>query len=492
MLRWTIVTVKNKKIVSILVMLILLISLLVIFIKQDEENRIIRSNISEFKAFNVMSDINGEPITFVPYGIEILGKTEGLNIREVDTGNPTLIIEVDNNNSLGKGDKEPATLNMVNGSGERYTGLYSGAIEIEGINKPIMIGDKISYEIKLPIETELLGMDPEKDWVLMSMENDETFLRNYLAYDMSRMLGMAFTPDTKYVEVFLNGDYRGTFLLAEKIEIAPNRLNIEKLTPDIISGEGITGGYLMQIDLSTKKKDKMSAPTGKNFYFLASNSNILPGSGERSQIEVRQSKDLLQVHFDYITNYMKNAEEALFSPNFKDADGGFRDYFDEQSFIDWYTIEEIFKNPDVTYLTGPYFYKERWTNIKMGPVSYYDFGAGNSYYKDANPTEGWYVRNTAWYSRMFEDKNFANRFVAQWKSINKDDALLERMNEILDSGAERLKVSARFNSIRWNVTDSGFVELLEPEVLDEQYYSEIEQLRTWLTERIDWIDKNIE
>ena len=78
---------------------------------------------------------------------------------------------------------------------------------------------------------------------------------------------MKYTPSARYVELFINGDYKGTYLLTEKVEISKNRLDIDKITSDIISGEGISGGYLMQIDLSRKMKPELEEPTGKNLYF---------------------------------------------------------------------------------------------------------------------------------------------------------------------------------------------------------------------------------
>ena len=270
---------RNKRILYIVITSVVFLVLATVFVIQDIKSNVIKSNVSEFKAFSVLSDQYGGGVVFVPYGVELEGNVEGLDVQVVDTGNPTIIIEVNSRNEIGTGDKDIAVMYMVNGSKTDYMGLYSGPpIEIEGLNKPIMIGDKISYELRLPIESEMLDMPPEREWMLLSMENDKTLLRTYLGFEVSNAIGMKYTPSARYVELFINGDYKGTYLLTEKVEISKNRLDIDKITSDIISGEGISGGYLMQIDLSRKMKPELEEPTGKNLYFTANHANILPGA----------------------------------------------------------------------------------------------------------------------------------------------------------------------------------------------------------------------
>jgi len=481
---------KNKRVLYIIITSIVFLALLVFFIIQDIRSTVVRSNIDDFQSFTVLSEENGGRVVFVPYGVELEGDTEGLDLLVVDTGNPTIIIDVNNRNEIGTGDVDSAIMNVINGSKTNYMGIYSGPIEIEGLNKPIMIGDKISYEIRLPIESELLDMPPEREWILLSMENDKTLMRTWLGFEISKAIGMKYTPNARYVELFINGDYKGTYLLAEKVEISSNRLDIEKITPDIISGEGISGGYLMQIDLSRKMKPELEEPNGKNLYFTSNYAHILPGAGESSRIVVKQSKKLFKVHLDYIRDYVREAETVLFSDSFKHPTRGFRAYFDERSFIDWYIIQELFKNPDVPFLTGPYFYKERWSNIKMGPVWDFDFSAGASEYKDAIKTEGWYVRNTAWYDRMFQDENFDKAFKNRWKTYR--DNIFICLESMIDAKAEELKASVKFNNTKWSVTTDGYLVLRSGDEIFDEYYQEVNQLKEWLRQRIEWIDSNIQ
>ena len=80
----------------------------------------------------------------------------------------------------------------------------------------------------------------------------------------------------------------------------------------------------------------------------------------------------------------------------------------------------------------------------MGPVWDFDFSAGCSDYKDAIKTEGWYVRNTAWYGRMFQDEEFDRAFKNKWKTYR--ETIFDNLESIIDAKAEELKPSVKFNA----------------------------------------------
>ena len=94
---------------------------------------------------------------------------------------------------------------------------------------------------------ELLGMPEENDWVLYAPWQDKTMIRNVLIYQLSNDIGR-YTSRTRFVELFLNNEYKGVYVLMEKIKRDNNRIDISKLDPDEIEGDDLTGGYILKFD----------------------------------------------------------------------------------------------------------------------------------------------------------------------------------------------------------------------------------------------------
>ena len=495
----------NKKRNTILILIfsvIFVVSLVLIFTKELKDKEIVK-NISDYSDYKVTVDDAGNSYVYVPLGVEIQGDTEGLNVTVVDTGLPTVVIDVPNAakdingvnikgvEGIKDGSKYVGNMTIINGSSKTYdAGLYNGSIQsIEALSSPSDTGSKKSYEIALPIDSEILDMKPEKEWMLMSCGSDFSLLRSYTAFELSKHLDMIYTPQARFVEVFINGEYAGPYLLTEKVQVNSSRLAIPKLKPENLSGSAITGSYLMQIDSSRKYKPELNNVTGSTLYFNSTVPNILPGAGERSQILVRGSKYYTNEQFNYIKQYLSEAENALFSDTFKDAYGGFREYFDEDSFIKWYIIEELFKNPNDATTTAPYFYKQRASNLRMGPIWIHDSAAGNSAFKEAARSDGWYVRQTAWFERMFEDEAFENKFKDTWRNIR--DTYINQILESIDVWAGELELTGQYNLLKWyQVYDGRDTASIYADSRGE-YYKEVEAFKNWLIERINWIDNEI-
>ena len=90
-------------------------------------------------------------------------------------------------------------------------------------------------------------MPEEHDWILYAPYTDKTCMRNILSYDLSNKMGH-YASRTKLCELVLNGEYQGIYILMEKIKKDQNRVNISKLLPTDITGDELTGGYIIKID----------------------------------------------------------------------------------------------------------------------------------------------------------------------------------------------------------------------------------------------------
>ena len=196
---------------------------------------------------------------------------------------------------------------------------------------------------------------------------------------------------------------------------------------------------------------------------------------------------------------------AVFANNFADPNNGWRKYIDEKSFIDWYLVQELTKNLDSNMYTSVNMYKTRDTVVNgvtvpgklyFGPLWDFDTAMGSANYPgNQGKTSGWYLRNEnsaigakmtteTWINRLFQDPTLAAAVKARWKEVyptlQQSDAFVSAQSSIISSSA-----SANFQ--KWSVT-----ERLETEqVIKGSWSSEVSYLRTWLKDRITWMNKNI-
>ena len=99
-------------------------------------------------------------------------------------------------------------------------------------------------------DVKLLGMPKESDWTLNATYNDKTLMRDGLSYILAGSV-MEYAPRVRYNELVINGQYRGIYLLVEKIKRDKNRVDISKIETTDNQGDALTGGYIIKIDKET-------------------------------------------------------------------------------------------------------------------------------------------------------------------------------------------------------------------------------------------------
>src|SRR5210317_109968 len=130
---------------------------------------------------------------------------------------------------------------------------FSGkiGIEIRGSSSQMFpkkqFGLEIWDEANEGINVSLLGFPEEEDWILYAPYSDKALIRNVLIYDLARDIGR-YASRVKFVDVSINGSYNGVYVLMEKLKRDSNRIDLNKLKPEEISGEDLTGGYILKID----------------------------------------------------------------------------------------------------------------------------------------------------------------------------------------------------------------------------------------------------
>jgi spore coat protein CotH len=342
------------------------------------------------------------------------------------------------------------------------------ALQIKGRgNSTWGLHPKKPYRLKFNSKAKVLGLASAKNWVLLANHSDKTLMRNYIADGIAQSLNGDFTPHGIFVEVVMNGEYLGTYMLTEQVEVNANRVNITEMKAGDNSEPNISGGYLLELD--QRQEDPNRFITGANIPFT-----------------IKEPEDITPAQMAYIQTYIQNTENAIFAANFADPVNGYAKYINSDSFINWFLVNELFKNQDAANFSSMFYFKDRGGKLGMGPAWDFDLGAGNVDYSDATNPTGWWVKDGPWFSRLFQDPAFAAKVKTRWQFLKANG--IPAMYKSIDDTQAYLTLPAKENFSKWNVL--GTYVWPNPVVLGS-YPKEVEQLKKWLTQRVAWLDRNL-
>jgi CotH kinase protein len=345
-----------------------------------------------------------------------------------------------------------------------------GTLEIKGRgNTTWLFFPKKPYRVKLTTSTSLLGMPANRHWVLLANYSDKTLLRNELAFALSRMAGMAWTPRARWVDLEVNGAYEGIYQLVEHVRIGADRINIQAMKASDTSATDITGGYLLEVD-ERRGEDFCFNSTMTRMVFCANDPDVL-----LQPAWARQQA--------YIVNYIARTDSALFGPKFADPVLGYAAFIDVESAINYNIVEEVVKNVDGSLRFSGFMYKPRGGKLTFGPVWDFDLAFGNVNYDGADRTDGWHSRTAQWYTRMFQDPAFAARFRARWGEM-KRGGTIDSLQRLVFSRANYLSAVQIRNFERWPILKTY---VWPNRVVMGSYDGEVIAMNAWLLDRTSWM-----
>jgi hypothetical protein len=344
--------------------------------------------------------------------------------------------------------------------------------------------DSTSYNVSV------LGFPKENDWVLHGPYSDKTLMRNALAFTLGSWI-MPYAPRVRYCELVINGDYRGVYVFTEKIKRDDNRVNISKLDPDESTGDDLTGGYILKFD----KFDGLVSDGFPSAY--PASPGGVPG-GTVYQYHYPKPDEITPPQKTYIQNYIANFEDIMSSPDFADTVSGYRSMLDVTSVIQMIFIQEISRNVD-GYRLSTFMYKDRDSvdsRLHLGPVWDFNLGFSNVDYcigpgyqgwaidfNDFCPGDYWVVH--FWWKRLWQDPLFVKQMKQEWANLRASTLSNEHIFHLVDSLENMLQEPAQRNFVRWPTLN----EYVWPNpVITGSYQGEVDRMRTWLTNRLAWMD----
>lgn len=378
--------------------------------------------------------------------------------------------------------------NQINRITDPFTSQveYIG-IEIRGSSSQMFEKKNYGFETRMAngenLNVSLLGLPEENDWALHGPYSDKSLMRNVLTFYLGSKTGR-WVPRTRFCELYINNDYRGLYVLMEKIKRDKNRVDIAKLEPHEVAGSDLTGGYILSID---RPEDYywISPYKGMNGYGNILINIIYP---KPSSMPIQQKQ--------YIQNYVTQFENAMNSTSFTNQYTGYRAYANIESFVDYFIMNEISRNVDA-YRLSTFFYKDKDKRMVMGPLWDYNLAFGNADYYQGYNTQGWVIQGVGyndgyqipfWWEKIRTDSYFNNKLKDRWIELRagpfSKDSIMTYVDSIGNLLSEaQVRNFQRFQVLGQYVWPNYFV--------GNTYQQEIDFMKNWISKRIDWMDQQI-
>jgi hypothetical protein len=340
--------------------------------------------------------------------------------------------------------------------------LVSDSIQIKGRGNSSWSQPKKPYSIKLSEKKSILEMEKSKKYVLVANYSDKTLLRNRFASYLGTTIltNMKWNPSFKAVELILNGEYKGSYIIGEKIEIDDNRVNIKKKS----------GGFICEIN----------ARMDEDFNFKTTQGICVSLKDSADDADTTKIQETVQ-----------KAEDVLYSDGWLNENDSYTKYFDVPSLIDWFIANELTKNNDACYFSSVYIYYDPTDKkIHMGPNWDFDISCGNINYNGCDNPEGFWIKNSGWHKRFFSDDNFAKQVKNRWDEIKTkihDDAI----NSFIQTEADKLSKSAELNFRRYPILGKYVWPNAGGYASRKTYQSEIDYMIDFLNARYKFLDDNL-
>lgn len=321
-----------------------------------------------------------------------------------------------------KNNKESGTLRLYDADGTLTQALDMEHLESRGNSTTGR--QKKPYNLQLREDADLLGMGAAARWVLLANSFDDSHLRNKAVFDFAREIGLGYAPESRWVDLYVNGDYAGIYLLCERNEVHPQRLNL--------AGEG---SFLVSKEWEWRMEEQ-----GQHFVMT-------------------QDQTALRVHYSdledgALTAALQSAENAILAPDGIDPVTGKTraELIDLDSWVKKYLIEEVFGNVDGGTLSQ-FFYRDGAGKLCAGPVWDYDLSMGNSIAYPAHAPNMFFANRegthgSAWYPALYNDPEFYGRILEIYEE-QFIPALNTLLTDTIPGYAAFLAEAAAMDAVRW-------------------------------------------
>ncbi len=427
----------------------------------------------------------------------VLCLTSSVSGQLIESELPIIIINT-HGNPIEDEPKTEATIGIIfNGKDSinnilDATNEYSGLCGIELRGSSSLDFAKKSYGLEMwniageDIDTSFLGFKKEEDFILNGPYSDKSLMNNAVVFQLARDMGQ-YASQTQYVELIINDEYMGLYVLMEKIKRDKNRIDISKLKDTDISGDDLTGGYIIIVD-----------HFNENGWYSEYDKN---DNDEPLYIQYVYPKieDLQPQQATYIQGLISEWEDALASPTYiNDQDKHYTEYINLRSFVDNFIINELSKNVDA-YSFSSYFYKDKDSKggrIIAGPVWDYNLSLGNASFCNSTNPDGWMyyqcpAESPFWWDRLLNSSTFTGALKCRWEELRTSILSDENLLEIIDANVSAMGEAVDRNFQRWPIMGHWIWPNPDYFAQAQSHAEVVFILKDWLLARLLWMDENI-
>lgn len=331
------------------------------------------------------------------------------------------------------------------------------SVSIKGRGYSSFETPKFSYKIEFGEKLGFLDMPENQDWDLVSNFKDKSFLRNAITYQLANTLNAPYAPRFRFVELYVNREYKGVYFLTEHVKVGKNRVNIPK--------DG--SAYLVE---KTILKDSV-------IHFTTQGGN---------EFKVKYPKNPSDSILEVAKNHFDDFEEFLSGKGFEDLPlDTLEKWIDVKDIIRYYWIQEFSKNIDGTFRRSIFITWQVGGIIQMGPVWDFDtsYGIGND--KMVSPND-LYIRKEGWFKALFQNKAFKQEANEYWKR-NRDTFLA--VNDSIPVLKQQIAQAIKNDEKRWPILENNKDWPLVDSYPD--YDTAVDSLKNWISQRVQWISNHL-
>ena len=332
---------------------------------------------------------------------------------------------------------------------------------------------KKPYRLKLDKKAEILGLAADKDWVLLANYRDPTHLMNTFVFEMGAALDIPYPNHSRYVELTVNGDYKGLYQLTEQVEQGKNRVAVDEHE-----------GWLLSLDVDDGPQESPGA--GDNFWSQVYRMPVCVKSPEAEDYAtpdmlIGDAREVLAALENIILNHDYEALAKV---------------CDVPVMIDYLLIQEFIYNVEVSAPRSIFIHKDagegsKWT---FGPLWDFDAGydfdwgqmtTGHKYFSDYRETVlgtdparhvSDYTYTPSFFTDMWKNRQFVSEVKARWKQIR--PRIMAEFWPEAKRYAEACAEAMERDAKRWPI--------------DKQYQTEINRMEKWLNSRTVYFDNIIQ
>ena len=354
---------------------------------------------------------------------------------------------------------------------------YEGPIQIEVRGSSSSLFSKKQYALTTYDDAgekdnvKLLGMPKENDWILNGLAFDTTFVRDFVSYKLSNSIGQ-YASRAEYCELLLNGEYKGIYMLLEKLKADDSRIDIKKVDEGDNSLPKITGGYITKADKI--EGEEVQAWQMQNY----------AGWETKYAHEHPKPDEVTSDQHDYIQAIFFDLDQKSLDANVS-LSHGYPSLIDIPSFVDFILINELASNPDA-YQFSTFFHKDRRGKLRAGPIWDLNLSYGNDLFFwgfDRSKYNVWQFMDgnvgSKFWQNLFNEPNFKCYLARRWNQLTATGQPLSesKIFELIDQTMSMITEAVDRQELKWN--------------FDIDFTSRINAMKSFVTQRIAWMSTEL-